>query len=112
MPDRAHDLVVWGATGFTGRLICEHIAQQYQVHCTARANLREAAGKPENYISALLLSLGRSHMGHGWAQQSKIGGVRQIPCFCIPALQGNNTEPPSAWSQSLLTCQAHCSVDV
>lgn len=26
---RSHKIVVWGATGFTGRLVCEHIASNY-----------------------------------------------------------------------------------
>jgi short subunit dehydrogenase-like uncharacterized protein len=28
---REFDVVVWGATGFTGKLVCEHIAKNYQV---------------------------------------------------------------------------------
>lgn len=28
---RPYQVVVWGASGFTGRLVCEHIAQTYQV---------------------------------------------------------------------------------
>eukprot|EP00884_Botryococcus_braunii_P002307 jgi/Botrbrau1/12077/Bobra.0186s0005.1 len=27
---RLYDVVVWGATGFTGRLVCEHLAMHYQ----------------------------------------------------------------------------------
>ncbi len=27
MTDRAHDIVVWGATGFTGKLVAEYIAK-------------------------------------------------------------------------------------
>lgn len=27
--DRKHDLVLWGATGFTGRLVAEHLAERY-----------------------------------------------------------------------------------
>ena len=26
---RAHDLIVWGASGFTGRLVAEHLARHY-----------------------------------------------------------------------------------
>ena len=25
------DIIVWGASGFTGRLVCEHLATHYQV---------------------------------------------------------------------------------
>ena len=28
-PDSKHDIVVWGATGFTGRLVAEHLTDQY-----------------------------------------------------------------------------------
>ena len=28
---RAYEIVVYGATGFTGRLVAEHIARDYQV---------------------------------------------------------------------------------
>lgn len=28
---RPYQVVVWGASGFTGRLVCEHIAKDYQV---------------------------------------------------------------------------------
>ena len=27
MPAREHDIIVWGATGFTGSLMCKHLAQ-------------------------------------------------------------------------------------
>ena len=27
MASREHDLIVWGATGFTGSLMCKHLAQ-------------------------------------------------------------------------------------
>ncbi len=38
MTDRAHDIVVWGATGFTGKLVAEYIAKN------APAGLRWAIG--------------------------------------------------------------------
>jgi short subunit dehydrogenase-like uncharacterized protein len=28
---RSFEIIVWGATGFTGKLVCQHIAQTYQV---------------------------------------------------------------------------------
>ena len=28
---RPHDLVIWGATGVVGKLICEHLARSYTV---------------------------------------------------------------------------------
>jgi len=27
---RPYQIVVWGATGFTGKLVCEHLAKNYQ----------------------------------------------------------------------------------
>ncbi|KAK9829744.1 hypothetical protein WJX72_007630 [[Myrmecia] bisecta] len=30
MADRPYEIVVWGATGFVGKLVCEHVAQNYQ----------------------------------------------------------------------------------
>jgi uncharacterized protein YbjT (DUF2867 family) len=28
---RPQQIIVWGATGFTGKLVCEHLARDYQV---------------------------------------------------------------------------------
>ena len=33
---RAFQVIVWGATGFTGRLVCEHIASDYQASYNTR----------------------------------------------------------------------------
>ena len=34
---RPYEVVVWGATGTVGKLVCEHVAQNYQV-ATPAAN--------------------------------------------------------------------------
>lgn len=33
---RAYDVLVWGATGFVGQLVCEQIVREYQVTSYAR----------------------------------------------------------------------------
>lgn len=33
---RSYDVVVLGATGFTGKLVCEHLAKVYQVRLLAK----------------------------------------------------------------------------
>jgi short subunit dehydrogenase-like uncharacterized protein len=49
MTDRAYDLVVWGATGFTGRLVAEHLAERYE-----RTDLDWAiAGRDREGLAAL-----------------------------------------------------------
>jgi short subunit dehydrogenase-like uncharacterized protein len=42
MPTRPFQITVWGANGFVGKLVCEHVAKSYQVrekamHATTRA---------------------------------------------------------------------------
>ena len=36
---RPYEVVVWGATGTVGKLVCEHVAQHYQVTKPEPANL-------------------------------------------------------------------------
>lgn len=42
MAARPYHVVVWGANGFTGRLVCEHIAKNYQVRFAALKASRRA----------------------------------------------------------------------
>ena len=35
---RPYEVVVWGATGTVGKLVCEHVAQNYQVTTPAANN--------------------------------------------------------------------------
>jgi short subunit dehydrogenase-like uncharacterized protein len=37
MASRPVQVTVWGASGFTGRLVCEHLVQNYQVGAAAAA---------------------------------------------------------------------------
>ena len=39
---RPYQVVVWGATGFTGRLVAEHLARDYQVDCACGSILHPA----------------------------------------------------------------------
>ena len=49
---KKYDVVVFGAGGFTGRLVCEHIARDYQVsgQRAQRATLRN--GAPAHFAHA------------------------------------------------------------
>ena len=38
------DIVVWGATGFTGRLLCEHLLRHYEVFRASEATLERLSG--------------------------------------------------------------------
>ena len=37
--ERPYHVVVWGATGFVGKLVCEHIARDYQARATSGIQL-------------------------------------------------------------------------
>jgi short subunit dehydrogenase-like uncharacterized protein len=52
--DRAHDVVVWGATGFTGRLVAEYLQQNYAGH----ARLKWAiAGRSRDKLEAVIAEI-------------------------------------------------------
>ena len=54
-PSRTYDVVVWGATGFTGRLVAEYLAEHYG----ADSDLRWAiAGRNPDKLAALAATLG------------------------------------------------------
>lgn len=53
----ALDLVVWGATGFTGRLVAEYLLAQYGVDKTLRWAI---AGRNQSKLDALKTQLGKS----------------------------------------------------
>ncbi len=54
---REYDVVVWGATGFTGALVAEYLSQQYGVGQTLRWAI---AGRSEQKLIKLRDSLGES----------------------------------------------------
>ena len=60
MENREFDVIVWGATGFTGRLVAEYLLRQYGPPGEgSRSNLRWAlAGRSEEKLKALLADLG------------------------------------------------------
>ncbi len=54
MATREFDLIVWGATGFTGELVVEYLVAQYGVGESARSGLRWAiAGRNEAKLKAV-----------------------------------------------------------
>lgn len=60
MTDRDFDIVVWGATGFTGSLVAEYLLEQYGVG----GDLRWAiAGRNENKLEKLRQALGTDAVG-------------------------------------------------
>jgi short subunit dehydrogenase-like uncharacterized protein len=62
-PARPYDLVVWGATGFTGRLVAEHLSKTY-TGPTSNHGLRWAlAGRNQAKLEAVRASLGPNAAG-------------------------------------------------
>ena len=78
---RKFDVVVLGASGFTGRLVCEHIAKDYQViMCSDRDEAvgrpaRTASARAARYHIAVTHSPPRRCVGQG-----AMGDGRQGPC--------------------------------
>lgn len=60
MDNREFDVIVWGATGFTGRLVAEYLLRQYGPPGEgSKSNLRWAlGGRSEDKLKALLADLG------------------------------------------------------
>ena len=60
MENREFDVIVWGATGFTGRLVAEYLLRQYGPPGEgSRSNLRWAlGGRSEDKLNALIADLG------------------------------------------------------
>jgi len=64
---RAFDVTVWGATGFTGRLVCEHLARDYAVrsrHQEVEVSINQGAA--DHTGTRLGVHVGQSAMGNGW----------------------------------------------
>jgi len=51
------DIIVWGATGFTGRLVVEYLLEHYGVDKTIRWAI---AGRSQNRLDALKVELGKA----------------------------------------------------
>jgi len=60
MENREFDVIVWGGTGFTGRLVAEYLLRQYGPPGEgSRSNLRWAlGGRSEDKLKALIADLG------------------------------------------------------
>ena len=76
-PNAEFDLIVYGATGYTGRLVAEHLARRYgvggEVTCamarrveTNRAGGRLRRGPPEGDAGR-----GRVHGRHSWRRPAR-----------------------------------------
>ena len=78
-PARPLDVVVWGATGFTGRLVCEHLARDYTAPKAAPAPrpVRWAlAGRNRAKLEALRDEL---------AVKAGVPSVKVSAWVCVPA---------------------------
>lgn len=60
MSDRAYDVVIWGATGFTGRLVAEHLLSRHGVGGTLRWAI---AGRSEDKLADVRRHLGGAAEG-------------------------------------------------
>lgn len=98
----AFDVVVLGAGGFTGRLVCEHIARDYQVRSGGqrRAPSPHHAARAERPQRAVATHAGRSASGSDAQtpqraasdQQSTLGACGPIPALPLTA------PAPSRWA--------------
>ena len=58
--NKKFDLIVWGATGYTGKLVCEYIFKKYK-----KTNLNQAiAGRNKHKIDGLISSLNLKGIPH------------------------------------------------
>jgi len=71
-PRRNYSIIVWGASGFVGKLVCQHIAQDYPV-------------RPDGAVLS-----GAGSLKHGFLQRqrpcSAFLGSRVLPCTPQPTL--------------------------
>ena len=93
------DLVVWGSTGFVGKLVCERLAKVYQVRAH-RHNISKGVSLSDGHCQQHFLCLrwcraclasGRGALGHGWPQPGEAGGSA-LRCSCRqPRCQGGGS---------------------
>ena len=63
MAEREFDLILWGATGFTGQLVAEYLATQYGVDGDLKwAIAGRNQGKLEQVRSEILPQKARQHL--------------------------------------------------
>ena len=61
---RQYDIVVWGATGFTGQLVCEYLASNYNINYDS--NLKWAiAGRNQHKLEKIQTQLIKNNKGNG-----------------------------------------------
>jgi short subunit dehydrogenase-like uncharacterized protein len=85
MPEREFDLVLWGATGFTGRLVAEHLARR-----DGEETFRWAiGGRSRDKLEALAAELGRDDLpivtGDGTDPASMQSLARRTTVVCTTA---------------------------
>jgi short subunit dehydrogenase-like uncharacterized protein len=88
MTARPYNVVVWGATGFTGKLVCEHIAKVYQVRaslCCARRPSAVAPNARFPLIVHVILALGAAKLSCDGA--SALCGTLRCYTTCIRVAQ-------------------------
>jgi short subunit dehydrogenase-like uncharacterized protein len=105
---RPYQVVVWGASGFTGRLVCEHIAQAYQVRGLAAGPFREGeralVAAVEKHISTLpKASPPASRMGLTHARSRTQGKIRW-------AMAGRDAKKLEQIKQDLVKINPDCQV--
>jgi uncharacterized protein YbjT (DUF2867 family) len=74
--DRPYDLVVWGATGFAGRLVAEYLTRQYGPDAVSLA----LGGRSRDRLDALerdLSAPGRGRLTAGWRNHDTRVGHRR-----------------------------------
>lgn len=95
-PTRPLDVVVWGATGFTGRLVCEHLARDYTAPKAASAPrpVRWAlAGRNRAKLEALRDELA---VKAGVPSVKVSGGCVGVPAHARRRTQGTKQHRPSS----------------
>ena len=75
--EREFEVVVWGATGFTGRLVADHLSQHFS---NSSPSLRWALG------------------GRDRTKLERVAGELNSPAELRPILVGDGRNRPGAWS--------------
>ena len=102
---REFDVVVWGATGFTGRLVAEYLCEQYGVNKDVKwaiagrnpqklAAVKEELTQRDRSASELSVLLGDSH---GLARLSPNNRHPEAACARVRLLRVPSPSRESAW---------------
>lgn len=88
---RNFDIIVWGATGFTGCLVCEHLLRLYQVSLTLLVSSQTASAWKACNQRELSLSAGETQMGVCRSKQSKAKRTAGKPVKSPPSCKGEKS---------------------